>query len=51
MWTIEFSLRFGRDKSVDTEPPEIYDLNSGQIERSERTIMGFSPNEGWEDKR
>ena len=50
MWTFEFSLRFGRDKSVDTEPPEIYDLHSGQIERSERT-MGFMPSEGWEDKR
>lgn len=49
MWAFELSFRFGREK-VDNEPPEIYDLNSGQIERSERTIMGFSPNEGWEDR-
>lgn len=51
MFTIEFLFRIGRDKGVDNAPPEIYDLNSGQIERSERTVMGFSPNEGWEDKR
>lgn len=51
MWAFELSLRFGRDKSVDTEPPEIYDLHSGQIERSERTVWGFVPNEGWEDSR
>jgi len=49
MWTFEFSVRFGRVK-VDNEPPEIYDLQSGQIERAPQT-MGFSPNEGWEDKR
>jgi hypothetical protein len=48
MWTFEFSVRFGRDK-VDNEPPEIYDLHSGQIERAE--TMGFMPSEVWEDKR
>jgi hypothetical protein len=48
-WVFEFSVRFGREK-VDNEPPEIYDLQSGQIERAPQT-MGFSPNEGWEDKR
>lgn len=50
MWAIEFSLRFGKDKSVDTEAPEIYDLQSGQVERADRPL-GFVPNEGWEDKR
>lgn len=49
MWTFEVSLRFGREK-VDNEPPEIYDLSSGQIERAD-TTMGFMPSEGWEDKR
>lgn len=50
MWAFEVSIRFGKDKGLDTEPPEIYDLGSGLVERADRP-MGFTPNEGWEDKR
>ena len=49
MWVLDFSFRFGREKEVDAEAPEIYDLSSAQVERSER-IVGFGPAEGWEDK-
>ncbi len=50
MFVIEFSFRFCKEKGLDAEPPVLYDVSSGQIERSERSV-GFSPNEGWEDKR
>ncbi len=49
MWTFSLEFRFGKER-VDTEAPEIYDLSSGQIERSDR-IVGFSPAEGWEDRK
>lgn len=48
MFTVEFSLRFGREKQVDSEEPVYYDLSSAQVERSER-VIGFTPAEGWED--
>lgn len=49
MWTLRFEFSFG--KEVDTpEVPEYVDLSPGQFERADRPI-GFTPNEGWEDKR
>lgn len=50
MWTLSFEFRIGKERPLDTEAPEIYDLSSGQIERSDR-IVGFGPAEGWEDRK